>query len=84
MKNKVPNYFVTDMDIDNASYHRVVKIYRICMEKLRIPSSIRENEQFVGYVNVVQQKAKRWNEKGEVDKFDVGLFADGGTLPWHY
>ena len=25
----------------------------------------------MGYVNVVQQKAKRWNEKGTVDKFDV-------------
>ncbi len=32
---------------------------------------IRENGQFVGYVNVIQQKAKRWNEKGTVDKFDV-------------
>ena len=32
---------------------------------------IRENEQFVGYVNVIQQKAKRWNNHGTVDKFDV-------------
>ena len=32
---------------------------------------IRENTQFVGYVNVVQQKAKRWNDKGSVDKFEV-------------
>ncbi|MBP5151504.1 MAG: elongation factor G, partial [Lachnospiraceae bacterium] len=27
--------------------------------------------QFVGYVNVIQQKAKKWNDKGGVDKFDV-------------
>ena len=25
----------------------------------------------MGYVNVIQQKAKRWNDKGGVDKFDV-------------
>ena len=37
--------------------------------KRRLP--IRENEKFVGYVNVIQQRAKRWNESGGVDKFDV-------------
>ena len=29
---------------------------------------IRENGQFVGYVNVLQQRAKRWKENGEVEK----------------
>ena len=28
-------------------------------------------DRFVGYVNVIQQRAKRWNESGGVDKFDV-------------
>lgn len=65
--------FVTDMDIDNASYRQVVEdlqgMYGKKIAPFHLP--IRENGQFVGYVNVVQQKAKRWNDKGEVDKFDV-------------
>ncbi len=73
-KYKLPRMiFVTDMDIDNASYRQVVedlqKLYGKKIAPFHLP--IRENEQFVGYVNVVQQKAKRWNEKGEVDKFEV-------------
>jgi len=65
--------FVTDMDIDNASYRQVVaqlqELYGKKIAPFHLP--IREEQQFVGYVNVIQQKAKRWNEKGEVDKFDV-------------
>lgn len=65
--------FVTDMDIDNASFRQVVEDLQALYGKKIAPFHlpIRENEQFVGYVNVVQQKAKRWNEKGGVDKFDV-------------
>ena len=29
------------------------------------------NGEFVGYVNVIQQKAKRWNDKGTVDKVEM-------------
>ena len=73
-KYKLPRMiFVTDMDVDNASYRQVVedlqKLYGKKIAPFHLP--IRENEQFVGYVNVVQQKAKRWNENGEVDKFEV-------------
>ena len=32
---------------------------------------IRENGQFVGYVNVLQQRAKRWKDNGEVEKVEV-------------
>lgn len=73
-KYKLPRMiFVTDMDIDNASYRQVVEDLQALYGKKIAPFHlpIRENEQFVGYVNVVQQKAKRWNEKGEVDKFEV-------------
>lgn len=73
-KYKLPRMiFVTDMDIDNASYRQVVEELQALYGKKIAPFHlpIRENEQFVGYVNVVQQKAKRWNEKGEVDKFEV-------------
>ena len=65
--------FVTDMDIDNASFRQVVEDLQTLYGKKIAPFHlpIRENGQFVGYVNVVQQKAKRWNDKGTVDKFDV-------------
>ena len=73
-KYKLPRMvFVTDMDIDEASYRQVVadlqELYGKKIAPFHLP--IRENEQFVGYVNVVQQTAKRWNDKGTVDKFDV-------------
>ena len=65
--------FVTDMDIDEASYRQVVqdlqKLYGKKIAPFHLP--IRENGQFVGYVNVLQQRAKRWKENGEVEKTDV-------------
>lgn len=73
-KYKLPRmFFVTDMDIDNASFRQVVEDLQALYGKKIAPFHlpIRESEQFVGYVNVVQQKAKRWNDKGTVDKFDV-------------
>ena len=73
-KYKLPRMiFVTDMDIDNASYRQVVEDLQTLYGKKIAPFHlpIRENTQFVGYVNVVQQKAKRWNDKGTVDKFEV-------------
>ncbi len=73
-KKKLPRmFFVSDMDIDKASFRKVVlelqELYGKKIAPFHLP--IRENEQFVGYVNVIQQKAKRWNNHGTVDKFDV-------------
>lgn len=73
-KRNLPRmFFVTDMDIDKASYRKVVQelqdLYGKKIAPLHLP--IRENEQFVGYVNVIQQRAKRWNNHGTVDKFEV-------------
>lgn len=73
-KYKLPRMiFVTEMDVDNASFREVVEdlqqLYGRKIAPFHLP--IRENGTFVGYVNVVQQRAKRWNEKGTVDKFDV-------------
>ena len=73
-KRKLPRmFFVTDMDIDKASFRKVVQALQEMYGKKIAPFHlpIRENEQFVGYVNVIQQKAKRWNNHGTVDKFDV-------------
>ena len=73
-KYKLPRMiFVTEMDIDNASFRQVVEdlqaIYGKKIAPFHLP--IREEAQFVGYVNVVQQKAKRWKDDGTVEKFDV-------------
>ena len=65
--------FVTDMDIDNASYRQVVEDLQTLYGKKIAPFHlpVRENGQFIGYVNVVQQKAKRWTEKGTVEHFEM-------------
>ena len=65
--------FVTDMDIDEASYRQVVEdlqqLYGKRIAPFHLP--IRENGQFVGYVNVLQQRAKRWKDNGEVERAEV-------------
>ena len=65
--------FVTDMDIEEASYRQVVEdlqqLYGKRIAPFHLP--IRENGQFVGYVNVLQQRAKRWKDNGEVEKVEV-------------
>ena len=65
--------FVTDMDIDNASYRQVVEDLQAMYGKKIAPFHlpVRENGEFVGYVNVVQQKAKRWKADGTMEKFEV-------------
>ena len=73
-KRNIPRMcFVTNMDEDKASFREVVQTLQDMYGKKIAPFHlpIRENEKFVGYVNVIQQKAKRWNDKGTVDKFDV-------------
>lgn len=66
-------FFVTDMDIDNASFRQVVEdlqeLYGKKIAPFHLP--IRENEKFVGYVNVVAQTAHRWIESGKVTEMDI-------------
>lgn len=69
-KNNLPRmFFVTDMDVDNASYKNVVEDlterYGKRIAPLHLP--IRENEKFVGYVNVISEKAQKWAGKEVVD-----------------
>lgn len=73
-KYKLPRMvFVTDMDIDEASYRQVVEdlqeLYGKKIAPFHLP--IRENGEFVGYVNVLQQRAKKWTKDGGVEKADV-------------
>ena len=55
-------FFVSDMDIDDASYRQVVQDLTDKYGKKIAPFNlpIRENEKFVGYVNVIQEKGFRW------------------------
>lgn len=62
-KHKLPRLiFVTDMDIDNASYKNVVEkmseLYGKRMAPFHLP--IRENEKLVGYVNVISETGNQW------------------------
>ncbi len=59
--------FVTNMDYDNASFREVVEelteLYGKKIAPIHLP--IRENEKFVGYVNIVKKKARRYINKNE-------------------
>lgn len=66
-KYKLPRmFFVTNMDVDNASYREVVEkltdLYGKKIAPIHLP--IRENEKFVGYVNVVKKAGRRWADRG--------------------
>ncbi len=65
-KYKIPRFiYVTNMDIDNASFRQVVEdmteAYGKKMAPFHLP--IRENEKFVGYVNVISETGNRWQGK---------------------
>ncbi|MCM1252910.1 MAG: elongation factor G [Clostridium sp.] len=69
-KYKLPRFvFVTDMDIDNASFRQVVEDmtdkYGKRLAPFHLP--IRENEKFVGYINVITEQAYRWQGKEVVE-----------------
>ena len=69
-KYKLPRMvFVTEMDIDNASFKNVVESmtdsYGKKMAPFHLP--IRENEKFVGYINVISETANRWQGKDVVE-----------------
>ncbi len=65
--------YVSDMDIDDVSFKNVVlglqELYGKCIAPFHFP--LRENEEFVGYVNVIQERAKRWQADGTVAKSEV-------------
>ena len=73
-KYKLPRMiFVTDMDVDNASYRKIVEdlenLYGKKIAPFHLP--IREDEKLVGYVNVVSEKGFRWTDGGKADECDV-------------
>ncbi len=66
-------FFVTNMDDDNASYKNVVAhlqlLYGASIAPFHLP--IRENEKFVGFVNVVKMKGRRFTEKSQYVECDI-------------
>ncbi len=65
-KYKLPRFvYVSNMDVDNASFRQVVEdmtnLYGKKMAPFHLP--IRENEKFVGYVNVITETGNRWQGK---------------------
>ena len=73
-KYKLPRvFFVTNMDDDNASFRQVVEALQDRYGKKIAPFHfpIRENEKFVGYVNVVSQTANKWTPEHKVVEIDM-------------
>ncbi len=73
-KHNLPRmFYVSNMDFDNASYRKVVEtlteLYGKKIAPLFLP--IRENEKFVGYVNVVKQRARRYVDKQNKVECDI-------------
>ena len=69
-KYKLPRMiYVSNMDVDNASFRQVVEdmteMYGKKMAPFHLP--IRENEKFVGYINVVTETGNRWQGKEVVE-----------------
>ena len=67
-------FFVTDMDDDNASYRQVVEDLKEAYGNRIAPfhTPIRENEKFIGFVNVVKNAGRRFtNNLGEYVDGDI-------------
>ena len=72
-KYKLPRMiYVSNMDVDNASFRQVVEDMTQMFGKKMAPFHlpIRENEKFVGYVNVITETGNRWQGK-EVTECEV-------------
>ncbi len=69
-KYKLPRMiYVSNMDVDNASFRQVVENMTAMFGKKMAPFHlpIRENEKFVGYVNVITETGNRWQGKEVVE-----------------
>ncbi len=73
-KYKLPRMiFVTDMDVDDVSYRKVVEqlteLYGKKIAPLHFP--IREDGKFVGYVNVVKQAGRKFVDKAGKQECEI-------------
>lgn len=70
-KYKIPRmFFVTDMDDDNASFRKVIERLTELYGKKIAPfhSPIRENEKFVGFVNVVKMAGRKFTKLSDYEE----------------
>ena len=73
-KYKLPRmFFITNMDVDNASFREVVEaltdLYGKKIAPIHFP--IRENEKFTGYVNVVKKAGRKWLDRGNKEECPI-------------
>ena len=73
-KYKLPRMiYVTEMDVDDASFRQVVQDLTDRYGKVIAPhfQPIRENEKLVGYVNVIKNAARRYTGVGQRDECEI-------------
>ena len=85
-KYKLPRMiFVTDMDVDDVSYRKVVEqlteLYGKKIAPLHFP--IREDGKFVGYVNVVKQAGRKYIDKGKKEECEIPEYLDEYLEKYH-
>ena len=73
-KYKLPRMiYVTEMDVDDASFSQVVQDLTDRYGKVIAPhfQPIRENEKLVGYVNVIKNAARRYTGVGQREECEI-------------
>ena len=73
-KYKLPRmFFVSEMDVDHASFREVVEKLTEMYGKKIAPfyQPIRENEKFVGYINVMKMAGRRFTGIGEREECEI-------------
>lgn len=73
-KYKLPRmFFVSEMDVDHASFREVVEKLTELYGKKIAPfyQPIRENEKFVGYVNVMKMAGRRFTDIGKREDCEI-------------
>ena len=73
-KYKLPRMiYVTEMDVDDASFRQVVQDLTDRHGKVIAPhfQPIRENEKLVGYVNVIKNAARRYTGVGQREECEI-------------
>ena len=85
-KYKLPRmFFVTDMDMDDVSYRKVVEelteLYGKKIAPLHFP--IREDGKFVGYVNVVKQAGRKYIDKGKKQECEIPEYLNEYLEKYH-
>ena len=85
-KYKLPRmFFVTDMDMDDVSYRKVVEelteLYGKKIAPLHFP--IREDGKFVGYVNVVKQAGRKYIDKGGKQECEIPEYLNEYLEKYH-